>query len=333
MLWLEMSRDITHGGGSWSFTRSLWSPTRKRSPDGNARSRWSFWETVRMVQAGDPVLHLRGMDEDAAFVGFSTAATDGFETPERPPDPGEWDYAATFYRVLLKDYVAFPQALRLNDTFRQHDTALRDYFRKNSGQPAHLKRRLFYVIQSGRLQCLNGGYLSEVDNELAAILLGPGYHQENGIAHSPAPSVVTGESLQLLRARVGQKEFSDRVRVNYDGHCCFPGCPIAEREFLVGAHIARWADAPHLRGEVSNGLCLCLMHDRAFEGGFFTLSPEFRVVINDRDGKAQASGWCVTHILPFDGQPITLGPVYPSVEALRHHWERLGYVELAALTS
>src|SRR5215208_3074293 len=29
MLWLEMSRDEAHGGGSWAFGQSLWSPSRK----------------------------------------------------------------------------------------------------------------------------------------------------------------------------------------------------------------------------------------------------------------------------------------------------------------
>jgi hypothetical protein len=331
MLWLEMSRDITHGGGSWGFTRSLWSPTRKRSPDGNVGIRWSFWEAVLKVQAGDTILHLRGRDADAALVGFSTAATDGFETPEHPPSPGEWNYAETFYRVLLKDYVAFPQPINLDETFERHDAALRDYFRRNRDQPANLKRRLFYVEQAGRLQCLNGGYLSQVDDELAAILLGPGYRQESSVAPGPVSSVVTGESLQVLRARVGQKEFSDNVRANYGGRCCFPGCPIAEREFLVGAHVARWADAPELRGEVSNGLCLCLMHDKAFEAGFFTLSSEYRVIINDREGKIRASDWCVEHLLPFDGQPVTLGPISPSLEALRRHRERVGIAAPADL--
>jgi hypothetical protein len=80
MLWLEMSRDEFHGGGSWAFGQSLWSPSRKTNG-----ARWAFWETLLRVGADDPVLHLRGKGDDAAFVGFSTAATDGFETSDRPP--------------------------------------------------------------------------------------------------------------------------------------------------------------------------------------------------------------------------------------------------------
>ncbi len=57
MLWLEMSRDETHGGDEWGFGQSLWSPSRKTN--GN---RWAFWETVLSVEAGDPVLHLVSLD-------------------------------------------------------------------------------------------------------------------------------------------------------------------------------------------------------------------------------------------------------------------------------
>lgn len=73
----------------------------------------------------------------------------------------------------------------------------------------------------------------------------------------------TGERIRELRVREGQQRFSDNVRGNYSGRCCFPHCPIVEQHFLIGAHIARWSDVPHLRGKVSNGLCFCLMHDKA----------------------------------------------------------------------
>ena len=62
-----------------------------------SRCRWSFWETLLDVKVGDPILHLRGKGNSAAFVGFSVAAADGFATEDRPPAPGEWGYADTFY--------------------------------------------------------------------------------------------------------------------------------------------------------------------------------------------------------------------------------------------
>lgn len=82
MLWLEMSRDENHGGGHWGFQKCLWSPTYKTNG-----VKWAFWETVHKVQEGDLVIHLRGKTSPA-FVGYSVAATDGYKTSSRPPEPG-----------------------------------------------------------------------------------------------------------------------------------------------------------------------------------------------------------------------------------------------------
>ncbi len=65
----------------------------------------------------------------------------------------------------------------------------------------------------------------------------------------------TSEQFRKVLTRVGQHEFSDLVQKNYGMQCCFPDCDVAERTFLRGSHIARWADAPELRGDVTNGLC------------------------------------------------------------------------------
>jgi hypothetical protein len=115
------------------------------------------------------VLHLRGKGDRATFVAFSTAAADGFETGDRPPDPGAWGFARSYYRVPLRDFTPLDDPMPLRDVFRRREAKLRSYFTGN--RTASRKERLFYVIQGGRLQCLNGAYLSEVSGELARLLL------------------------------------------------------------------------------------------------------------------------------------------------------------------
>ena len=312
MFWLEMSRDEVHGGGSWAFGQSLWSPARKKN-----NTSWAFWDTLLRVETHDPVLHLRGKDKSAAFVGISTAAADGFETADRPPDPGEWGYAQSFFRVPLRDFTPLEAPLMLRDVFSRHDAELRSYFLQN--KTAASKERLFYVIQADRLQCLNGAYLSEASSDLARLLL------ERPVAvHQSSLDIArearTNERLREVLTRVGQREFSDLVRKNYGTQCCFPGCDVKEWTFLRGSHIARWADAPELRGDVTNGLCLCLMHDQAFERGLFTVDLDLNVWV-DPD-KASQSPWADAHLLPHQGQQLRVGMVAPSEEALLQHWER-----------
>ncbi len=110
------------------------------------------------------------------------------------------------------------------------------------------------------------------------------------------------------------------VRKNYGTQCCFPDCDVKESTVLRGSHIARWADAPELRGDITNGLCFCLMHDQAFERGFFTVDLDFHVWI-DPD-KAVQSPWATAHLLPHQGHELRAGMVAPSEEALLQHWER-----------
>lgn len=183
------------------------------------------------------------------------------------------------------------------------------------------------MIQAGRLQCLNGAYLSEVDADLALIILGQDYtlEGEHNSLSALTASITTGESIRLLKGRVGQKTFADSVRANYNHCCCFPGCQVNDDRFLVGAHVARWADVPSLRGKLCNGICLCLMHDKAFELGLFVLTEDLTVRLNSPKISIANGSWGKKHISPYEGQKIKPGGKAISIEALRHHWERVGY--------
>jgi putative restriction endonuclease len=127
MAWLEMSRNSTHGDltgkSDWSFKKCLWSPIRKRDGGRNA-----YWETMSMIEKGDVIIHMRWINGDPFLVGTSIAASDCFiETNERPPDPEEWAYATSFYRVLLEDFEDFPVQLSLRKIFDNSDLRFRKY--------------------------------------------------------------------------------------------------------------------------------------------------------------------------------------------------------------
>src|SRR4051812_25442287 len=99
MSYIEMARDEIHGGGDWSFGKCVWAPAHKKK-GGN----WPHWLKVKQVRQGDTIVHLRGIPPDAHFVGYSIAASDGYETTNRPPEPGEWAFAERFLRAELSDF-------------------------------------------------------------------------------------------------------------------------------------------------------------------------------------------------------------------------------------
>ncbi len=315
MIYLEMSRDKVHGGGTWAFPKCLWAPVEKQGGGS-----WTFWTKILQVTPGDTIIHLRGVPPDAAFVGYSTATGDGFETGRRPPQPGKWDYSERFFRADLEGFTPFHEAINLDDLFQQKRIALEDYFDRNKSRGRD-KANIFYVRQSGRLQCLNGAYLSDVDEDLLSVLFGSEDATVASGAGDPVVSVATGSQIRTVRARLGQKKFSDQVRRNYGNRCCFPGCSISDPRFLVGAHITRWTDNEELRGHPGNGLCLCLVHDRAFELGLFTLDEQHRVFVNPKEQESASE--IARDLKAHNGEPISDGEVKPLDDALLEHWIRV----------
>lgn len=173
--------------------------------------------------------------------------------------------------------------------FESRRDELLAYHRRHSPAKSENGRLLFFVSQAGRLQCQNGAYLSEVDSELAQILFGESL--DGAIVDGEGlTDLVTGEQAGGILSRIGQEQFSRSVRQNYGGQCCFPECKVDDRELLVAAHIARWADAPKLRGSIANGFCFCALHDRAFEAGYFTVTADGTVFVDPERGTEQQMG-------------------------------------------
>lgn len=308
MVWIEMSRDKIHGGGEWGLKKCIWSPAYKR---GSRRGSWPFWNNILQVKKGDIVLHLCGKRNTAAFIGYSVAATDGYETLEHPPQPGMWGYATNYFCALLEDFQALDPKILLNYFFIAHEDILRNYIKTHSATPANC----FFTYQSGKLQCLNGAYLSKCDDELLALILDSKTVQSNA---SISQNSTTSETLRQVKQRIGQAQFSKAVKENYHFKCCFPDCCISDHRFLIGSHIARWVDNPDKRGNTSNGLCLCPIHDKAFESGYFSLDDEFCVILSPKLDIQESEVFKI-YIKPYEHQKIDTAQIPPDKESLKEH--------------
>jgi putative restriction endonuclease len=315
MMYLEMSRDEAHGGGTWSFPNCVWAPAEKESG-----GKWPFWTKVLDMRGGDLVIHLRGVTPNAKFVGYSRAVGDGFETTKHPPDPKAWSFSNSFLRADLEEFVLFHTPINLTDVFAARRRELEEYFDINKARGAE-KINVFFVRQAGRLQCLNGAYLSDVDEKLFAALFGSLVPTDQAAAPASPVTVETGWQLATVKARLGQSAFANSIKQLYGNACCFPACPVTDTRFLVGSHIARWSDNEQLRGNLGNGLSLCLMHDRAFELGLFTLDENFRVFVNPRERSKQSA--LMSELEGQHGKQIRLASIRPLENALLEHWIRV----------
>jgi predicted restriction endonuclease len=197
---------------------------------------------------------------------------------------------------------------------------LENYFDRNKKRGAR-KANIFYVRQAGRLQCQNGAYLSNIDDDLLTAVFGSERSIPTAGTRKTVVTVETGSQISIVRSRIGQARFSEEIKNLYNNKCCFPDCRVGDPRFLIGSHIARWSDNVKLRGHLGNGLCFCLLHDKAFEIGLFTLDQEFRVFVNPREQESQSR--IVQDLVSHHGQQIALAETVPLDDALLEHWIRV----------
>jgi putative restriction endonuclease len=79
----------------------------------------------------------------------------------------------------------------------------------------------------------------------------------------------------MVKVRVNQHLFRAMILVSYDERCAICALPIAG--LLVAAHIVPWSVDPALRMNPHNGICLCALHDRAFDLGILSIGGDLRV--------------------------------------------------------
>jgi len=314
MIWLELRTHETQYDEGWNFTQSVWAPTAKENG-----SKWPFWSSVNQVIKGDIIFHLRHFKGEKQFLGYSTAATDSYITNKIPTQLAHgWDFSRMFYKADLKDYQAFSTPVQLFNFFSDNELTLRTIFNANKTDPAH--KHLFYAIQRNKLQCLFGAYFSELDERLSGLLV-QGILQLNTNT-TVSDRVETSEAMRNMKVRIGQQKFSENVKRNFEYKCCFPGCNVVGRNFLIGGHIDRWCDNMDLRGETANGICLCLMHDKAFEHGYFTLDTEYKICLNPNSVRA---AWLNEFLHSGLNMEIKPRRIDLSIAAIKRHQDRIKF--------
>ncbi|TAJ14474.1 hypothetical protein EPO56_02145, partial [Patescibacteria group bacterium] len=90
------------------------------------------------------------------------------------------------------------------------------------------------------------------------------------------------DSRAFSPSRPWQAAWSRRVKDAYGYQCAV--CDLALPIFLVGSHIIPVKDKEHVnkRKDPANGICLCTIHDKAFDEGYFTISDEYKIVLSDQ---------------------------------------------------
>ena len=121
------------------------------------------------------------------------------------------------------------------------------------------------------------------------------------------------------KQRVGHNFFRNAVASSYNSVCCITG--LANQELLIASHIKPWAESDeHEKTDPSNGLLLNALHDKAFDKGFITVTPDYVIHIS-QDIKDVVDGESICRFFSaYDGMHITLPDKFvPSKPYLEYH--------------
>jgi putative restriction endonuclease len=122
----------------------------------------------------------------------------------------------------------------------------------------------------------------------------------------------------VVKVRVNQSFFRKAVLAAYNFRCCITGLGIPE--LLNASHIIPWAKDEINRVNPRNGLCLNVIHDRAFDRGLLTITPEFKVKISNSIKRSNASEATQDFLLRYDGLKIELPTRFlPENSFLKYH--------------
>jgi HNH endonuclease len=129
--------------------------------------------------------------------------------------------------------------------------------------------------------------------------------------------VPTDSQPAIIRQRRGQARLRALALEAYQSCCAV--CDITDSSLLVTSHIVGWAEDPEHRGDLSNVICLCRIHDALFEAGLWALDDDLSLLKQSVESKMLS--------LLLDAMTCFRLPLqYPPGRAhVRRHRRRVGF--------
>lgn len=129
---------------------------------------------------------------------------------------------------------------------------------------------------------------------------------------------------RLVQVRTNQALFRKAVLNSYKQQCCISG--LAEPRLLVASHIVPWREDSTNRLNPQNGLCLSVLHDKAFDLGLITVTPEFKVLVSPALKAQGGNSLMMDGLLKYDGCHIAMPERFgPRKDFLAWHGQHFGY--------
>ena len=123
---------------------------------------------------------------------------------------------------------------------------------------------------------------------------------------------------QLVQMRVNQSFFRSAILASYNYTCCITG--IQKQEVLIAGHIKPWSVDEKNRLNPSNGIAINALHDKAFDAGLLTITPDYKIKISSQLFKEAGKPTVEEYFLRYDQKEMILPSRFlPDPEFLKYH--------------
>lgn len=154
--WVEITKEIPHGGQGWEYGRYLWSPTE--DVEGK-----KIYSNMTQANIGDIVVHFCEDETGKIYVdGESEVANKVIVVNTPPPNAGDWSGRKQYFKIQLKNFTKYTANKRRE---------VKDFVKANLTLIASEKNAIekFYPINKNGV--LNQGkYLCEITQNIYNVI-------------------------------------------------------------------------------------------------------------------------------------------------------------------
>lgn len=145
----------------------------------------------------------------------------------------------------------------------------------------------------------------------------------DSLLDSDTTDLPAGETRRrLVNTRHNQSVFRKMILSAYDGRCCVTG--LAVPDLLNASHIVPWSVNPDERINPRNGLCLNTLHDRAFDRGLISVSPDLIVRVSQKLSVHADKSEGIRFLLASAGKEIDSSTRFlPEKKFLDYHYQEI----------
>jgi hypothetical protein len=241
--WIE----LTYANDRKGFTKFLRAPLKNKGG-----SSFVYYDNVLQVKKGDRIYHIDL--EIKKILGYSYAFNDGEIKNER-------------YKVDLEKYFKLEKSISTKELFNLKKIELNNFYMKNKNSKNH--RSLFYRSYGDTFRCTNGGYLSELSNELHEIIFG-----EEFVQSLEDKDKIPNSTKTTINRRIRDTEIIRELKEKYNNKCQICG------KTLMKSYEANYSEGHHLHPLGENGpdvkgniIILCPNHHAEFDYKTVAINP------------------------------------------------------------